>query len=609
MISDSIPNASIAMASSNPKDFAKKKRANRSAKLKQCKLDARREQWLSQVKKKNGCKEEIHGEGDTPRESVHSKNGRSMPIEKLEIKPRGEEEIYADGSPMHHYSDFESFPSNSPTSHTSSLLGSHDSGSMGEEDEEDVGDDGCLDDWEAVTDALAAATDDNQQEHNPNSGLSSEKHGNSAKSDTGFAGKDILNAKQASGGTAVQRNSVKAWRVDDAFRPLGLPNLTKQYSFPLNSERHFERGVSVWGCKNGGPVPTSCPICCENLDVTDSIFLPCSCGFRLCLFCHKRILEDDGRCPGCRKQYDCDSVEGEATLDGSRLTGRLARSCSMIPRKQYDCDSIKGEARLYGGSLKVRLARSCSMITRPCYLTRFVERSSYKIGWNMYYKSDKLFGLLGRCPVTGGIRALAPDPLGPRRGAMDPTMSENEPQEAAAPAKRSTKGRLDDLDQETARLTHITETLEEKVEILETDVSDLQGQLAESRDVCRTLSKTLRANDMTAVRCQMEEMTIQIGLLQRAVNTPVVVDPAPRLRIPEPRAYEGARDAKEVENFLFDMEQYFIAANIVDEPRKVSTATMYLMGDAKLWWRAKYADIQANRLRLDTWDRLQEEIR
>ncbi|KAL0445651.1 UNVERIFIED_CONTAM: hypothetical protein Slati_1693000 [Sesamum latifolium] len=98
------------------------------------------------------------------------------------------------------------------------------------------------------------------------------------------------------------------------------------------------------------------------------------------------------------------------------------------------------------------------------------------------------------------------------------------------------------------------------------------------------------------IRRDMEQMSIQIGLLQRAVsNAPVVAhDAGARLRIPEPKAYSGARDAKEVKNFLFDMEQYFLAANVEDEARKVSTATMYLTGDAKLWWCTKYAEIQAN---------------
>ncbi|KAL0440814.1 UNVERIFIED_CONTAM: hypothetical protein Sradi_0020300 [Sesamum radiatum] len=169
----------------------------------------------------------------------------------------------------------------------------------------------------------------------------SEKHGGSTKygsqlsvKDRPFSGDDISNAKQESGGTAVQKSLIhsQAWRPDDAFRPQSLPNLSKQHSFQLDSERPFGRGGSVWGCKNVGPVPKSCPICYEDLDCTDSSFLPCLCGFRLCLFCHKRILEEDGRCPGCRKQYDCDPVEGEATLDGGSLIFCLARSCSMTTR-------------------------------------------------------------------------------------------------------------------------------------------------------------------------------------------------------------------------------------------------------------------------------------
>ena len=34
----------------------------------------------------------------------------------------------------------------------------------------------------------------------------------------------------------------------------------------------------------------------------------------------------------------------------------------------------------------------------------------------------------------------------------------------------------------------------------------------------------------------------------------VTFSEAPRVRVPEPRAYKGARDAKELDNFFFDME-------------------------------------------------------
>ncbi|XP_042036708.1 uncharacterized protein LOC121782815 [Salvia splendens] len=351
MVSDSIPNASI--ATSNLRDFAKKKRANRSAKLKQCKLDARREQWLSHVKNKGENKAEANGGvAASIGASVHLENPSSQPMGKLEIKMRSEEGMYGDGSPMHHYSDSDSVQSNSPTSHTSSVSGSNDSGAnftgssgssssssstngfcsgnMSDEDVGDAGDDDCLEDWEAIADALAA-TDDTQKDSLP-----SKNHDNSTESGSQVDASDQIHTASADperGRTANRRSLVNccAWRPDDAFRPQTLPNLAKQHSFPMKSERHLDQG-SVWVCKNVGPIPTACPICFEDLDYTDSSFCPCVCGFRLCLFCHKRILEEDSRCPGCRKQYEVEPVDGEATLDGGSLTYRLARSCSMVAR-------------------------------------------------------------------------------------------------------------------------------------------------------------------------------------------------------------------------------------------------------------------------------------
>lgn len=198
---------------------------------------------------------------------------------------------------------------------------------------------------------------------------------------------------------------------------------------------------------------------------------------------------------------------------------------------------------------------------------------------------------------------------------MDATASANVPEghEAEAPPRKNltTKQRLEALEEQGSRMVFVTTTLEEKVENLETEVAELQAQLAESRELCQELVENQGAGTIGELRREMEQMSIQIGLLQRAVgNAPAVAqDVGPRIRVPEPQPYGGARDAKEVENFLFDMEQYFLAANIIDEARKVTTATMYLMGDAKLWWRTKYADIQANRVRLDTWERLRDAIR
>ncbi|XP_076946436.1 uncharacterized protein LOC143617925 [Bidens hawaiensis] len=314
MVYDSIANALIPTAGSNPKEFAKKKRVNQTAKLKQCKLDVRREQWLSQVKNK-GFKEENRGCGraKSPASDMQAvTEGENRGMAKLVINnPCGGEE--------NHYSDWES-PSNSPTSHTSSLTSnrsvmhftggsssrssSSSSGGCYSESmtEEDDGDDGCLDDWEAIADALAA--DEIKTDHNAN--LEPEI-------------RNLEPVETMKDEIKTEHNvNHRAWRPDDPFRPQVLPNLLKQNSFPMNSN-------TAWGFKNVGFTPTACPICCEDLDLTDSSFLPCPCGYRLCLFCYKRIVEDNGRCPGCRKQYEpCE--QGIASF-------KLARSYSMIARR------------------------------------------------------------------------------------------------------------------------------------------------------------------------------------------------------------------------------------------------------------------------------------
>ena len=58
-----------------------------------------------------------------------------------------------------------------------------------------------------------------------------------------------------------------------------------------------------------------------------------------------------------------------------------------------------------------------------------------------------------------------------------------------------------------------------------------------------------------------------------------------KIKISEPKPLCGARDAKALENFIFDIEQYFKATNTNTEEAKVILATMHLSEDAKLWWR------------------------
>ena len=51
--------------------------------------------------------------------------------------------------------------------------------------------------------------------------------------------------------------------------------------------------------------PAGCPLCMEDMDVTDKNFRPCKCGYQICLFCYRHIKDDlNGLCPACRTPYD-----------------------------------------------------------------------------------------------------------------------------------------------------------------------------------------------------------------------------------------------------------------------------------------------------------------
>ncbi|ODQ66086.1 hypothetical protein NADFUDRAFT_46621 [Nadsonia fulvescens var. elongata DSM 6958] len=54
-----------------------------------------------------------------------------------------------------------------------------------------------------------------------------------------------------------------------------------------------------------------CPLCIEEMDLSDRSFKPCPCGYQICQFCYNNIRENpelNGKCPACRRLYDDESV-------------------------------------------------------------------------------------------------------------------------------------------------------------------------------------------------------------------------------------------------------------------------------------------------------------
>ena len=58
---------------------------------------------------------------------------------------------------------------------------------------------------------------------------------------------------------------------------------------------------------------------------------------------------------------------------------------------------------------------------------------------------------------------------------------------------------------------------------------------------------------------------------------------ARKVEVPKPKTFNGIRNAWEVENFLWGLEQYFEAAGVTDDAHKIRNVTLYLTDTAMLW--------------------------
>ena len=92
--------------------------------------------------------------------------------------------------------------------------------------------------------------------------------------------------------------------------------------------------------------------------------------------------------------------------------------------------------------------------------------------------------------------------------------------------------------------------------------------------------------ELNGFKMTLQSVQENVAILKRAVlqGTLMNMEVSPKIRVSETKSFNGNHDAKELENFIWDMEQFFKAANVLDG-EKVSIAIMYLIGNAKLLWR------------------------
>lgn len=89
-----------------------------------------------------------------------------------------------------------------------------------------------------------------------------------------------------------------------------------------------------------------CPLCVEEMDISDKNFKPCPCGYQICQFCYnniKQIPELNGRCPGCRRLYDDSTVEYKTITPEEYKLQQLRREKREREKKQKEKEKKESE--------------------------------------------------------------------------------------------------------------------------------------------------------------------------------------------------------------------------------------------------------------------------
>ncbi|KAA0066321.1 uncharacterized protein E6C27_scaffold21G003810 [Cucumis melo var. makuwa] len=119
---------------------------------------------------------------------------------------------------------------------------------------------------------------------------------------------------------------------------------------------------------------------------------------------------------------------------------------------------------------------------------------------------------------------------------------------------------------------------------MEERVSELDSAQKTLLEMINGMSEDFRVT-LDVVRNEIADVNARLSLTMRAMESQAPAGGAisvSKVKVPEPKPFCGVRDAKALENYIFDLEQYFKATNTVTEEAKVTLATMHLSEDREL---------------------------
>ncbi|XP_059630169.1 uncharacterized protein LOC132273164 [Cornus florida] len=135
---------------------------------------------------------------------------------------------------------------------------------------------------------------------------------------------------------------------------------------------------------------------------------------------------------------------------------------------------------------------------------------------------------------------------------------------------------------------HVLEqSLEEKLAThlvyTETKFNRLERKMAELYELIDSITNKAREKERD-LHDRVDDLRVEIAECKKEFSQAREVVVKPRKKeASEPKEYDGATNARQIDNFFWHMQRYFECMEIEDDEKKMQTCTMYLTDTAALW--------------------------
>ncbi|CAL9000751.1 unnamed protein product, partial [Prunus brigantina] len=139
-------------------------------------------------------------------------------------------------------------------------------------------------------------------------------------------------------------------------------------------------------------------------------------------------------------------------------------------------------------------------------------------------------------------------------------------------------------------------------------MDELQGQFQGAlNSALDTIKLDVQTNldhflaELTALRDEVKDVKGDWALCKETVLNKTRTPKEPKvLDSFKPKSYNGKREAKELDTFLWNIERYFKYLKLEDDEPKINTTTLFLTDNALMWWHHRSMEIEQGTFTLGT---------